>query len=141
MTIEAAAIISADEKEVLCWHLPEGRSEVGVPDTTSHLLDLLHSSQCMAGTAHSHPGLGVPAPSWEDITTYAAIDKYFRRRFKYWIASMDRAVVVTWCGPRKYDYDVAILDEGKEPGWVTELRRKSQGPDPWPYSESAHGNE
>ena len=130
MTLEAAALISADEQTVLCWHLPVGRTSASVPGDAALgpddlLVLLVRHRPYMAGTAHSHPGGGVPGPSWTDITTYAAVEKYFRCRFKHWIASMDRMVVVTWSGPDRYDYTVTVVDEDKEPAWSAELRHKS----------------
>jgi hypothetical protein len=130
MTIEAAALISADEQRVLCWHLPAGRTSASVPDTTDLLELLLRHRPHMAGTAHSHPGDGVPGPSWTDVTTYAALEKYFRRRFKHWIASMDRMVSISWAGPDRYDYAVTVIAKDEEPAWAAELRQKSRGAEP-----------
>lgn len=126
MTIEAAALIHANGREVLCWHLPDGRTWASVPDTSELLQLLVQHRAEMAGTAHSHPGTGVPGPSWTDITTYSVLEKYFGTRFRHWIASMDRMVLVIWCGPDRYDYAVTAIDKAEEPPWAEELRCKSR---------------
>lgn len=130
MTLEVAALIHADEESVLCWHLPEGRTSASVPDTRDLLQLLVQHKAQMAGTAHSHPGTGIPGPSWDDITTYAVVEKYLRGRYKHWVVSMDRMVVVTWCGPGRYDYRVTFVDHDKEPSWAEELRRVSRASKP-----------
>ena len=123
-TIEAAVVLGLDEKEVLYWHLPPGRHTAALPDSPK-LWDVFWENRLkMSGQAHSHPGTGWPHPSMTDITTYQACESGLGRRYKWWIASMDRLIVVEWAGPGKYDYKLAkVLDE---PEWVHELRRLSQ---------------
>jgi hypothetical protein len=130
--IEVVALITADGQSVLAWSLPEGRTSGSVPDTMGLLDLLIRHRPAMAGSAHSHPGCGIPAPSWTDLTSYAAWEKYFGRRFRHWIATEDRLVVVTWQGPDRYDYGREIIDKDKEPGWVAELRRRSDSPEAFP---------
>ena len=127
MTLEAAAVISADEKEVLFWHLPADRSVAFLPDTAGTLWDALRKHwRQMAGTVHSHPGHGIPHPSYEDLTSYDAFEFWSDRRFRWWVASMDRLVRVEWEGPERYDYRVTPVDKDAEPPWVDELRRLSR---------------
>lgn len=123
-TIEAAVVVGLDEAQVLYWHLPANRHSVALPDSPKLWDVYWENRHSMSGQAHSHPGLGWPGPSWEDITTYEACESGLGRRYKWWIASMDRLVVVTWCGPGRYDYAVAKVYT--EPPWVDELRRHSQ---------------
>jgi hypothetical protein len=124
MTIEAAVVVGLDGEQVLYWHLPPNRNIVALPDSGALFRVFQENKLLMAGGAHSHPGTGWPAPSWEDITTNHCIDTYFGRRYKWWVASMDRLVLVEWGGPGKFDYRVTKVYQ--EPGWVQELRRLSQ---------------
>ena len=41
----------------------------------------------LAGVAHSHPGGGIPTPSWEDLTTFAAVEDGLGQRLVWWIVS------------------------------------------------------
>jgi hypothetical protein len=123
-TIEAAVVLGLDEKEVLYWHLPPNRHSGGIPDSQELWEVFWENRLLMSGQAHSHPGFGWPGPSWEDITTYEVNELCLGRRYKWWIASMDRLVVVEWLGPKSTDYKVTRLSE--EPPWVIELRRFSQ---------------
>lgn len=123
-TIEAAAVIGLDEEQVLYWHLPPGRRSVALPDSRK-LWDIYWEHRAsMSGQAHSHPGTGWPGPSWEDITSYEACESGLGRRYKWWIASMNRLVVVRWRGPARYDYETVRVEH--EPSWVAELRRLSK---------------
>jgi hypothetical protein len=122
-TIEAAVVVGADEKQVLYWHLPPNRHSVALPDSRKLWEVYWENRRSMSGQAHSHPGTGWPGPSWEDITSYEACESGLGRRYKWWIASMDRLVVVQWAGPGRYDYKATPVHEA--PPWVDELRRHS----------------
>jgi hypothetical protein len=122
--IEAAMVIGLDGEQVLYRHLPPNRSAGGIPDSGVLWRVYQENKLTMAGGAHSHPGRGWPEPSWEDVTTNEVVEFCLGRRYKWWITSMDRLVVVEWEGPGKHKYRVTRLSE--EPGWVQELRRLSQ---------------
>ncbi len=139
-TIEAAVVVGLDGAEVLYWHCPPDRNTVALPDSRTLWDVFWENRQKMSGQAHSHPGIGWPYPSWTDITTYEACESGLGRRYKWWIASMDRLVVVEWVGPKKTDYQVTKLTE--EPPWVNELRRLSM-PEEQPSNqkeEVSHGS-
>jgi len=120
--IEAAAVIGVDGS-VLFWHVPPGRTSGSIPDSRSLWGVLWEHRERLAGVAHTHPGGGVPAPSWEDLTTFAAVEAGLGRRLSWWIASAGHTVVLRYVGPDKYDYrGPELLDE---PPWVVELRRHS----------------
>jgi hypothetical protein len=78
----------------------------------------------LLGFAHSHPGSGVPGPSYSDVTTFAAIEAALGKRLDWWITSSDHVVVIRWSGPDKISYRATIVTEA--PSWVAELRRLSQ---------------
>lgn len=124
--IEAAAVIGVDGA-VLHWHLPPGRTEASLPDSRA-LWDVLWSRRdALAGVAHTHPGSGPPAPSQEDLTTFAACEAALGRRLAWWIATSDHLYAFTWCGPARTDYRGDPVPDA--PPWLAELRSHTN-PDP-----------
>ena len=106
------------------WHEPEGRNAVFLPDSQT-LWDLIwQARESLDGFAHSHPGNGIPSPSHEDITTFAAIESALGKRFTWWITSSDKTAIVKWCGPGKLSYAVAEINN--EPDWIHTLRSLSE---------------
>jgi len=127
--IEAGVVLSGSW--AVYWHLPEGRTGGSIPDCQK-LWEFLWESRMDAflGVAHTHPGPGVPAPSWTDITTFAAVELGLGRRVIWLIASSDHVVSVQWKGPGKHDYKTFLVDE---PAWVERLRDYSK--------ENGNGNQ
>jgi hypothetical protein len=66
----------------------------------------------------------VPAPSWEDVTTFSALERGLGRRFDWWIATVDGLVVVRWVGPELHDYRTEPCAES--PSWLARLRALSE---------------
>jgi hypothetical protein len=131
MSIEAAVVVARDGSPIR-WHLPPGRSAVGIPDTRE-LWDVLWANlDRLAGVAHSHPGAGRPRPSHEDVTTFAACDSALGRRLSWWIATSDALSLFTWRGPGRYDYvgEPIECDGLPHTHWLHELRRLTQGGTP-----------
>lgn len=122
--IEAGVLVTEDGP--VFWHVPEGRSGGALPDSDK-LWDVMweHRKAAFLGFAHSHPHHGVPGPSWTDVTTFSAVERGLGRRLEWWIASMDRVIVLRWCGPGKHDYKSNLVEE--EPAWGAKLRELSQG--------------
>ena len=105
------------------WHLPEGSSAGGIPDTKS-LWDVMWENRFkLWGFAHSHPGTGLPSPSGTDITTFAAIEAALGTRLSWWITSKDRLCVCHWASVDEHTYmrNEVIID----PEWLEELRHLS----------------
>lgn len=124
MTIEAGAVIG-EERQVLHWHLPAGRTGGSLPDSRE-LWDVLWKNRAtLRGVAHSHPGSGLPGPSQEDVTTFAAVEAALGRRLCWWITSEDTLVAFHWVGPDRHDYKGFIIQNTAEPAWVRELRKLS----------------
>jgi hypothetical protein len=123
--IEAGAVISR-AGSVLFWHLPEGRTAGSLPDSRTlwQVLWDAFKADTLLGFAHSHPGSGVPGPSYSDVTTFAAVEAALGKRLEWWITSSDHVVVLRWGGPDKLSYSPAIVTEA--PSWVAELRRLSE---------------
>jgi hypothetical protein len=108
------------------WHLPEGRTGGSLPDSRTlwQVLWDAFKADTLLGFAHSHPGSGVPGPSYSDVTTFAAVEAAIGRRLDWWITSSDHVVLLRWAGPDKLSYRSTIVTEA--PSWVAELRRLSQ---------------
>jgi hypothetical protein len=120
--IEAAAVIGQGGA-VIHWHLPAGRSSGALPDSRELWEVIWQRRAELLGIAHSHPGSGLPAPSFEDVTTFSAVELALGTRLAWWITSADRVVVCRWIGPNKYDYRAELIEE---PSWTAALRRWSK---------------
>ena len=121
--MEAGAVIGSGG-DAIFWHAPSGRRGGALPDSRE-LWDVLWQNRAaIQGFAHSHPGSGVPGPSYEDVTTFAAVEAALGRRLVWWIVSSDRVSVVIWCGPDKLSY--AGESVCREPSWVKKLRELSE---------------
>jgi hypothetical protein len=123
MNLEAGVVVGFDG-DPLFWHLPNGRSAGCLPDSRQLWDVLWNNRHNVYGVAHSHPGSGLPQPSWEDITTFAGVELGLGRRLVWWITSSNSLSIVLWAGPEKYDYEV-LSAEGSKPRWLEELRRNS----------------
>jgi len=119
---EAGVVIGGDGEPIF-WHSPENRSIVSLPDSRLLWDVLFENRECLSGFAHSHPGGGTPGPSYEDVTTFAAVEAGLGRRLLWYIASSDAVVVLWWVGPERLAYAKATLEEA--PTWADELRRLS----------------
>jgi len=123
--IEAGVVVDKNEKP-LFWHLPEGRTAGSLPDSRTlwQVLWDAFKDDTLLGFAHSHPGSGVPGPSYSDVTTFAAVEAAIGKRLDWWITSSDHMVLLRWGGPDKISYRATIVTEA--PSWAAELRRLSQ---------------
>ena len=119
-----AGIVLGLGGEPLFWHLPPGRSRAGLPDSRELWEAFWENRARLSGFAHSHPGRGLPGPSAEDLTTFAAVEAALGQRLDWWIASEDRLVLGAWRGPVRLAYGFAL--EGAEPDWAPVLRRLSR---------------
>lgn len=126
MSIEAAVLISLDGP--IYWHLPANRSGASLPDSRDLWWDGFWANKdTLLGCAHSHPGSGRPAPSWTDITTFAAVEDGLGKRLAWWITTNDYWVVCRWAGPGVHDYTVTPIGP-VHPGyvpWLDELIKHS----------------
>lgn len=121
---EAGVVVSPDGSAVY-WHLPENRTVGSLPDSRDLWDVFWENRHTMEGFAHSHPGSGIPAPSWEDLTTFAAVEAGLGVRLTWWITSSDTVISLEWTGPGKHDYSISIEPEVDAP-WAPELREKSK---------------
>jgi hypothetical protein len=124
---EAAVVVDLNGQPIF-WHTPPGSSAVYLPDSRQLWDVLWENRKNLAGVAHSHPGHGIPVPSWEDVTTFDAIERGLGIRLVWWITTMDACDafvyddnVVSAKGP--YNYVRRPL-EG-QPTWLRRLREIS----------------
>lgn len=90
------------------WHSPRGRTIAYLPDSRT-LWDIIWENRNQLwGFAHSHPGGGIPEPSFEDLTTFAAVESALGRRLFWPIISQDAVIICIWVGPGKLDYHIII---------------------------------
>lgn len=135
MSIEVAVVIDIAGAPI-CWHLPDDRTAVSLPDSRMLWDTLWTNRHLLGGVAHSHPGSGPPYASTTDITTFAAIEAGLGRRLDWWIVSSDSIVLY-----RREDsetnplvYYEQVRQWGKtpeirvvsEPRWARKLRELSQ---------------
>ena len=132
--IEAGVVVDKNGQP-LFWHLPEGRTAGGFPDSRALWQALWDAfkEDTLLGFAHSHPGSGIPSPSYSDVTTFAAVKAALGKRLDWWITSADHVVLLRWGAPDKhqetpnphfFSYHSTIVTEA--PSWVAELRHLSQ---------------
>ncbi len=125
MSIEAGVLISLSG-DPLYWHLPERRTTVSLPDSKELWNHYWENRNNVLGFAHSHPGDDQNIfPSWEDITTFSAIEIALGKKLQWWIINKKYTVLCNFKGPDKYNYDVKLVDEDKL-FWIKELRKLSK---------------
>ncbi len=117
--IECAVLVS-QHGEPLAWHLPPGRTSVSIPDSRSLWSAMWQHREILGGIAHSHPGSGIPSPSREDLTTFAACEAGLGARLDWWIITLDEVRRFRWTGPGKHRY--TIVDPLGPTPWIDELR-------------------
>jgi len=123
---EAGAVVAKDGS-IIYWHVPDNRSGGALPDSQQLWQVLWENRKRLRGFAHSHPGGGIPGPSHEDLTTFAAIEAGLGVRLQWWIANADRVVELQWIGPDRLAYGQILLGPD-DPDWAAELRRRSEIP-------------
>jgi hypothetical protein len=125
MSLEAAVVLSPSG-EVLHWHFPPGRTVAGLPDSSDLWIVLWRERARLGGVAHTHPGRGIPSPSHEDVTTFAACEAALGSRLDWWIATEDSLVLYRWVGPGRLDYRPSLPRREQGLGWLEELRELSR---------------
>jgi len=121
--LEAAVLVDLSLEPML-WHSPPGRSSVYIPDSTDLWEAIWQNRDNVSGVAHSHPGSGTPSPSYEDLTTFAAVEAALGRRLAWWIISSTHMIFLAWTGPGRLDYSKQLVEY--EASWLSGLRELSQ---------------
>lgn len=121
--METGVVINHDGEPIF-WHVPQDRTIGSLPDSPTLWEVFWNNRDKIAGFAHSHPGHGIPGPSYEDVTTFAAIEAAIGKRFDWWITSKDNLIVARWKGEHRLTYETSILESN--PSWLNKLRELSQ---------------
>lgn len=125
MSIEVGVVVFDDG---VYWHEPDGRTAGGIPDSWTLWDVLWENRDRLVGFAHSHPGSGVPGPSYTDMTTFLAIEKALGRKLVWWIISQDRVAVCSWHRRSRKEPGTWLAQEvEQDQPWLAELRRLSYG--------------
>ena len=103
------------------WHLPAGRTAGSMPDSHRLWDEIWKNRSIVSGFAHSHPGRGMPGPSYTDVTTFAAVEDALGRRLAWPIISSTTLVRCEWLGPGRLDYGRTF--DPHWPAWAKTLRR------------------
>lgn len=108
-----AAMVFSKEGKVLHWHTPPDRSGGRIPDSES-LWDFIWANRKdFGGIAHTHPWMGTPWPSHEDITTFLSFRSMERaqgRLFVWPIVTFDQITYWRW----SEDHQAYITVEAKD---------------------------
>jgi len=124
MSIETGVVVALDGS-ALHWHLPPGRHVALLPDSRD-LWDIFWTNRDnILGFAHSHPGSGMRAamPSWEDVTTFDAIEKALGKRLRWWITSNDVVLLHLKVSAERYSYEPSF--DSPKHTWLAKLRELS----------------
>lgn len=119
--IETAVVLNK-QGEAIFWHEPEGRENHAIPNSATLWHVLWMRRDDVGGVAHTHPGTGLPSPSFEDITTFSAVDRGLDTHLVWWIASADRLVRMSF----QSDGCLVVSKDLSTPAWLAELRRRSR---------------
>lgn len=123
-------VVIDKEGQPIFWHEPAGRSVASLPDSHDLWTFIWQNRERVGGFAHSHPGSGVPGPSHEDVTTFAAIEAALGRRLNWWITSRNGLVLVHHLGmdAERLAYGCSELPWLEHRlVWLQELRDRSYG--------------
>lgn len=106
------------------WHTPDF-SAGAIPDSRDfwEVIWSYRNAEAL-GIAHSHPGVGYPSPSSEDVTTFAAVEAGLGRRLFWWILSYDHVVLCIHAGPGQHAYRTHLTPDTGSP-WMDRLREIS----------------
>jgi proteasome lid subunit RPN8/RPN11 len=126
-SLEAGVLIGLNGRP-LFWHTPAGRTAGSLPDSRELWDVIWEKKDEILGFAHSHPGGGVPVPSFEDLTTFRAVELALGQKIRWWIVSRTNTAEIV-IGPERGAYASTVCPDDDEPGWVWKLREHSYVPD------------
>lgn len=126
--MEAAVVLNHDWRPI-AFHTPADRTAGSLPDSHDLWETLYVHRKDLLGVAHSHPGGGVPGPSYTDVTTFSALERGLGVGRLLWpIITEDAVCVFTWQGPGRFDYvrKELTLTMDMLSSWVPELLKLSR---------------
>lgn len=131
-----AGVVLDLQGQPIYWHLPPERSLAYLPDSRNLWEVLWENRKNLSGFAHSHPGGGIPGPSYEDLTTFAAVEAGLGFRLEWYIASRDHLVIGRWVGSDSLNY---LWDKASDRPWLARLREVSYGDEPFAGQDQMKG--
>ena len=91
--MQEAGVLLGIDNSVLHWHIPNERSGGALPDDRNFWDIIWENRKVVTGFAHTHPGSGVPGPSYTDVTTFKAIESALGKHLNWFIISSDAQVL------------------------------------------------
>lgn len=120
-----AGVLLDKHGNILYRHEPSGRSSGFLPDSSELWNQIWDHRHNLSGFAHSHPE-GCCRPSWEDLTTFEAVEAGLGVRLDWWIATDSTLSLVRWDAYARRDNPTNLgyltLSVRFEPLWLAELR-------------------
>ncbi len=121
-------VLLGPNNSVLHWRIPE-HSSVAIPDNRDFWNIIWENREIVTGFAHTHPGSGVPGPSYTDKTTFAAIEAALAKHLNWFILSSDSQVLCLFDN-EKGEYGTSIitveLNNSVDLPWMSKRRELSQ---------------
>jgi hypothetical protein len=125
--MEAGVLLGLDNSP-LFWHTPNQRSGGALPDSRDLWEVIWENRAIVTGFAHTHPGSGIPGPSYTDITTFAAIEAALGKHLNWFILSSDSQVVCLFDNEAKTygKYIISVsYNTTTDVEWMMKLRELS----------------
>lgn len=124
--MEAAVVLDRDWHPIH-FHAPAGRTGGSLPDSRDLWSVLWEHRARLLGVAHSHPGGGVPSPSFTDVTTFSAVERALGVRLVWPIVTIDAVRAFTWRGSDSLSYGEwgTEITSNMRQSWMDELLRLS----------------
>ena len=119
--IETCAVIGKNG-DVLLWHEPAKRTGGSIPDSFDLWVFLLENKDKIQGVAHSHPGSGRAWPSYEDVTTFSAVERGLGCKLDWWIVTENTLMLLR---SENWKKGFERLEDVTPRSWLNELRRLS----------------
>lgn len=121
--MEAGVLLDIDGHPIH-WHVPGDRSSVALPDSRVLWEIIWFNRARVGGFAHTHPGKGIPGPSYTDVTTFSAVELGLGKELIWPILTDDEAVL---CRKRDGDtYSYSVMPCRINAPWVELLRKLSR---------------
>ena len=121
-----AGVLLGPNNSVIYWHTPNDRSGGALPDNRD-LWDVIWENRAIVtGFAHTHPGSGIPGPSYTDITTFKSIENGLGKHLNWFIFSSDSQVLCLFEDESKSIITVELNDSHTDKmTWMDRLRELS----------------
>lgn len=120
--MEAGVLLGVDN-QAIHWHTPNDRSCGSLPDSSDLWQIIWRNRAIVTGFAHTHPGSGVPGPSYTDVTTFRAIEAALGKHLNWFILSSDKQVLCIF--ENENLITVEINTNTDKMTWMSRLRELS----------------